>query len=100
MGTPAYMSPEQVMGEEVMAAPTSPSVGVLFYRLLTGALPFVADTALAMLQRQIRDTPTPLGAHRSGLPDWCDPIVQRMLAKAPSDAFNPRRSFATHSRAR
>jgi serine/threonine-protein kinase len=93
MGTPAYMSPEQVMGEEVDGRSDLYSVGVLFYRLLTGALPFVADTALAMLQRQIRDTPTPLGAHRSGLPDWCDPIVQRMLAKAPSDRFQSAEEF-------
>ena len=55
MGTPAYMSPEQVMGEEVDGRSDLYSVGVLFYRLLTGALPFSADTALGMLQRQIRD---------------------------------------------
>jgi serine/threonine protein kinase len=59
MGTPAYMSPEQVMGEEVDGRSDLYSVGVLFYRLISGALPFTADTALGMLQRQIRDTPTP-----------------------------------------
>jgi serine/threonine-protein kinase len=57
MGTPAYMSPEQVVGEEVDGRSDLYSVGVLFYRLLTGALPFTADTALGMLQRQIRDNP-------------------------------------------
>jgi serine/threonine-protein kinase len=64
MGTPAYMSPEQVMGEEVDGRSDLYSVGVLFYRLLTGALPFSADTALGMLQRQIRDNPTPVHVHR------------------------------------
>jgi hypothetical protein len=93
MGTPAYMSPEQVMGEGVDGRSDLYSVGVLFYRLLAGALPFAADTALGMLQRQIRDTPIPLQAHRSGLPDWCDRIVQRALAKVPADRFQSAEEF-------
>jgi len=93
MGTPAYMSPEQVLGEEVDGRSDLYSVGVLFYRLLTGALPFAADTALAMLQRQIRDTPIPLEAHRNALPDWCNEIVQRALAKSPADRFQSAEEF-------
>jgi eukaryotic-like serine/threonine-protein kinase len=93
MGTPAYMSPEQVLGEEVDGRSDLYSVGVLFYRLLTGALPFAADTALGMLQRQIRDAPIPLCAHRSGLPDWCEAIVQRALAKAQGDRFQSAEEF-------
>jgi hypothetical protein len=93
MGTPAYMSPEQVMGEEVDGRSDLYSVGVLFYRLLTGALPFTADTALGMLQRQIRDTPTPLQVHRPSLPEWCNRIVQRALAKAPADRFQSAEEF-------
>jgi eukaryotic-like serine/threonine-protein kinase len=93
MGTPAYMSPEQVLGEEVDGRSDLYSVGVLLYRLLTGALPFAADTALGMLQRQIRDTPIPICAHRSGLPDWCEGIVQRALAKAPADRFQSAEAF-------
>jgi predicted Ser/Thr protein kinase len=93
MGTPAYMSPEQVLGEEVDGRSDLYSVGVLFYRLLTGALPFAADTALGMLQRQIRDLPIPLCAHRSGLPDWCETIVQQALAKAQADRFQSAEDF-------
>ena len=93
MGTPAYMSPEQVLGEEVDGRSDLYSVGVLFYRLLTGALPFAADTALGMLQRQIRDAPIPLCAHRSGLPDWCEAIVQRALAKTQADRFQSAEEF-------
>ena len=93
MGTPAYMSPEQVMGEEVDGRSDLYSVGVLFYRLLTGALPFTADTALSMLQRQIRDTPTPVHVHRPSLPAWCDQIVQRALAKTPADRFQSAEEF-------
>jgi serine/threonine-protein kinase len=93
MGTPAYMSPEQVLGEEVDGRSDLYSVGVLFYRLVTGALPFAADTALAMLQRQIRDNPIPVAAHRDGLPDWCETIVQRALAKAPGERFQSAEEF-------
>ena len=93
MGTPAYMSPEQVLGEEVDGRSDLYSVGVLFYRLLSGALPFAADTALGMLQRQIRDTPIPLCAHRSGLPDWCEAIVQRALAKTQGERFQSAEEF-------
>jgi serine/threonine-protein kinase len=93
MGTPAYMSPEQVMGEEVDGRSDLYSVGVLFYRLLTGALPFTADTALGMLQRQIRDTPTSVHEHRPGLPAWCDTIIQRALAKTPADRFQSAEEF-------
>jgi serine/threonine-protein kinase len=93
MGTPAYMSPEQVLGEEVDGRSDLYSVGVLFYRLISGALPFAADTALGMLQRQIRDTPIPLCAHSSGLPDWCETIIQRALAKAQSTRFQSAEEF-------
>ena len=93
MGTPAYMSPEQVLGEEVDGRSDLYSVGVLFYRLLTGALPFSADIALGMLQRQIRDTPIPLCAHRGGLPDWCEAIVQKSLAKVQADRFQSAEEF-------
>jgi serine/threonine protein kinase len=93
MGTPAYMSPEQVLGEEVDGRSDLYSVGVLFYRLLSGALPFAADTALGMLQRQIRDTPIPLCAHRGGLPDWCEAIVQRALAKTQGERFQSAEEF-------
>src|SRR5262249_50893900 len=79
MGTPAYMSPEQVLGEELDGRADLYSVGVLFYRLLTGALPFKADSALGMLQRQIRDQPTPLPAYRPDLPKWSEEIITLAL---------------------
>ena len=93
MGTPAYMSPEQVMGEEVDGRSDLYSVGVLFYRLISGALPFTADTALGMLQRQIRDTPTPVHVHQPDLPAWCEAIIQRALAKTPADRFQSAEEF-------
>ena len=93
MGTPAYMSPEQVLGEEVDGRADLYSVGVLLYRLLAGALPFKADSALAMLQRQIRDEPISLHLQRPELPEWCEQIVRRALMKAPADRFQSAEEF-------
>jgi serine/threonine-protein kinase len=87
MGTPAYMPPEQVLGEEVDGRADVYAVGVLFYRLMTGALPFAADTPMAMLQQHVAGAPVPLRAHREELPEWCEAIVQRALAKSPADRF-------------
>ena len=93
MGTPAYMPPEQVLGQEVDGRADLYSVGVVFYRLLTGALPFKADTAIGMVQKQISDAPTPLNFHRQGLPDWCETVLHRALAKSPADRFQTAEEF-------
>ena len=93
MGTPAYMSPEQVLGQELDGRADLYAVGVVFYRLLTGTLPFDADTAIAMVQKQIADAPTPLRVHREGLPAWCETILQRALAKSPADRFQTAEEF-------
>src|SRR5262249_54385030 len=93
MGTRAYMPPEQVLGEEIDGRADLYSAAVVLYRLLTGALPFNADTAIGMLQRQVTDAPTPMQQHRDGLPDWCEPIIQRALAKSPADRFQTAEEF-------
>jgi serine/threonine-protein kinase len=93
VGTPAYMAPEQVLGHSVDGRADVYSVGVIFYRLLTRGLPFGADTAVGMLQQQIADSPTPLRLQRHGLPDWCETIVQRALAKSPDVRFQNAAEF-------
>jgi len=93
MGTPAYMPPEQVMGHELDGRADLYAVGVILYRLLTGTLPFHAQNVMAMMQKQMAEAPPPLAAHRSGLPDWCETVVQRALAKAPEDRFQTAEAF-------
>ena len=93
MGTPAYMAPEQVLGREIDGRADLYSVGVVLYRLLTGRLPFNADTAISMVQMQISEPPTPLVTFRPDLPAWCTAIVDRALAKSPSDRFQSAEEF-------
>jgi len=93
VGTPAYMAPEQVLAQEVDGRADLYSVGVVFYRLLTAALPFKADTPASMLHSQIAELPTPLSQHREDLPEWCEAIVQHALAKSPADRFQTAGEF-------
>jgi len=95
MGTPAYMAPEQVLGNEVDGRADIYSIGVVLYRLLTANLPFKADTAIAMAQKQVKDPPTPLRRFRAELPAWCQDILDRALAKAPEDRFQTADEFRT-----
>jgi serine/threonine protein kinase len=93
MGTPAYMAPEQVLGNEVDGRADIYSVGVVLFRLLTANLPFKADTAIAMAQKQVKDPPTPLRQFRAELPSGCQDILDRALAKAPDERFQTADEF-------
>ena len=93
VGTPAYMSPEQVLCHEVDGRSDLYSVGVMLYRLLTGKLPFQADTAIGMVQKQISDMPTPARRHRAELPAWTLTILDQALAKSPADRYQTAEEF-------
>jgi serine/threonine protein kinase len=87
MGTPAYMAPEQVRGQEVDPRADVYAMAVVLYRLVTAQLPFKADTAVAMIQSQLHDPPTPLRRYRSDLPDWLDGVLARALSKSAADRY-------------
>ena len=87
MGTPAYMAPEQVMGTVIDARADLYAMGVVFYRLICGELPFRGDTPFEMAQAQVNDLPTPVNLVRPDLPHWAGEIIARALAKAPDQRF-------------
>ena len=87
IGTPAYMSPEQVAGTEVDGRADLYAMGVVFYRLLTGQLPFKADSGIAMAHKQMYDAPTPVRQLRTELPSVFEDLFIRALAKSPDDRF-------------
>lgn len=93
VGPPSYMSPERLTGRDVDGRTDVYSAGVLFYRLLTGHVPFEASTPLDMMQRQLSGNPTPLDAYRQDLPPWCQAIVDRAIARAADDRFPTAEAF-------
>lgn len=93
MGTPAFMAPEQVLGREVDGRADLYAIGVVFYRLLSGHLPFDADTAIAVAQKQVSEPPTPITKYLPNLPAWCTAILDRALQKAPSARFRSAEEF-------
>ena len=86
LGTPAYMSPEQAVGEaELGAASDIYSFGCVLYEMFTGEQPFVGATAQALVARHLSDTPRPMRTARPDLPPRCEAAVLAALAKAPRD---------------
>ncbi len=87
MGTPLYMSPEQVEGEAVDPRSDIYSFGITCYHMLAGRPPFEGETALAVAVQHLKKEAVPLQEFRPDLPqELCD-IIHRMMAKAPEDRF-------------
>ncbi|MBL0938289.1 MAG: serine/threonine protein kinase [Gemmatimonadaceae bacterium] len=88
VGTPAFMSPEQAMGDkDVDGRSDLYSVGVVAYLMLTGRLPFEAPNTPAMLMKHVSETPVPVRALRPDTPPGLAEIVERCLAKRPQDRW-------------
>jgi eukaryotic-like serine/threonine-protein kinase len=86
-GTPAYMSPEQAMGQEIDSRSDVYATGILLYEMLSGQPPFVAETPVALMMAQVRDLPLPLSKTQPGLnirPEL-DALLLETLAKKPED---------------
>jgi len=88
LGTPSFMSPEQLEGRTVTGHSDLFSLGVSLFQLLTGQLPFTADSMTGLMQ-QIAEVPHPrLRAFRPDLPACVESVVDRALAKKPEDRFD------------
>ncbi len=87
LGTPAYMSPEQVRGREVDARSDLYSVAVTLYELLAGRPPFVGDSPFDIVDQHLRTPPPRIATQRPDLPADLDAVLQRALAKDPSQRF-------------
>ncbi len=81
VGSPAYMSPEQVQDKELSHQTDIYSLGVVIYQLLTGKLPFVAMNKASLLYQIINIEPLPPSVHRTDIPPELDRVIMKALAK-------------------
>jgi serine/threonine-protein kinase len=87
LGSVSHVSPEQAQGRPTSAASDLYSSGVVLYEMLTGRLPFVADTALGVAMQHVTQEPPPPSTHIPVLPPAVDSMVLRALSKNPSGRF-------------
>jgi len=90
MGTPLYMSPEQVEGRPLDVRSDIYSLGVTCYHMLSGKPPFTGETVLGVAMQHIKTPPEPLENVRRDLPPGLCRVVHRMLSKDPNNRYqNP-----------
>src|SRR5690606_24695799 len=94
VGTPAYMSPEQAMGDrEVDGRSDIYSLGIVAYQMLAGALPFTAANTPAMMMKHVSEMPPPLLELRPDAPPILAAAVERAIAKRPEDRWQDAAAF-------
>ncbi|MFE5211287.1 protein kinase [Streptomyces sp. NPDC056600] len=87
VGTPQYLSPEQALGRGVDARSDLYSVGIMLFQLVTGRLPFDADSPLAIAYAHVQEEPVAPSSINRSLPPAVDALVARALRKNPNERF-------------
>ncbi len=88
IGTVNYISPEQASGERVDKKSDVYSVGIMLYEMLTGKLPFTAESPVAVAMMQVNDTPVPPREINSQIPVGLEQIILKAMSKKPEERFN------------
>ncbi|MCP4606181.1 MAG: protein kinase [Proteobacteria bacterium] len=87
LGTPSYMSPEQILGEKLDARSDVWSLGVVFYQMLTNTKPFVEDAHRSVLQKIRIERYTPARRINAKIPRSLERVLTRCMAKLPADRY-------------
>jgi serine/threonine protein kinase len=94
LGTPDYMSPEQVKGESVGPPADIYALGIVLWEMLTGELPFQGDTPMAVLLKRVQERPPSVLMKVPDLPDRVEAVMQQALATEPDDRFRTASEFS------
>jgi len=87
LGTPAYMPPEQILGESPTPHSDQYSLGVTFYEMLCGRRPFQHEEMMALIQAQLNEEAMPLSMYREDISLELEQVVMQMLCKQPERRF-------------
>lgn len=93
-GTPQYMAPEQARGESIDHRADLFSLGCVLYTMAAGRAPFRGSSTLAVMKRVCEDTPRPIREINPDIPDWLAAIIDKLMAKAPTNRFQTAREVA------
>ncbi len=94
VGSPRYMSPEQVQEDAITNQTDLFSLGIVMYELLTGKHPFTADSFSRLIHMIINEKHPPLGDHRSDVPEILEKIIHHALQKNPEKRYKMGLNFA------
>lgn len=95
MGTPDYMAPEQVLGEEVDGRADLYSLGCILYHMITGMTPFRGEMPMQIAMQHLHTPPQPPHTLRPDLPPVAEQVILRALAKHPADRYMRAQDFAS-----
>lgn len=87
IGTPSFMPPEQWRGDPVSPASDQYALAVMMYAVLTGQMPFKADTPFALMHKHLNEMPTDINAIRAVVPSSISAVINRALAKEAKDRY-------------
>jgi serine/threonine-protein kinase len=88
LGTPMYMSPEQLGAEDLTGHSDLFSLGVTLYELLAGEVPFAATNIAVLMTKITTEDPSPISRRRPGIPPSVDAVLAKALAKKPENRFS------------
>lgn len=94
VGTPEYMSPEQASGQPAGAASDLYALAIVLFQMLTGRVPFQADSTPAILYKHVHESPPPVRAYLPTLPGVVETVITKALAKDPTARYRSAGEFA------
>jgi serine/threonine-protein kinase len=92
-GTPQYFSPEQAAGQAATPASDVYAIGVMMFEMLTGRLPFEADSHTALAMKHMRETPPPVTAFNPAVPMQIERVISKVLSKEPAGRYRTADQF-------